>query len=210
MRFYRPRRFLATAAACLCVAALSGCASDQIEYEGRVFDWIGMSDNAKRASDVRVVERAPLVVPPNTASLPAPGSGSAVAQRQDWPTSPEHVRNQMAEERRAKEIETAQEADPLNPYAGKPTLLDNLFGRNRQVNEVEVADVPEPDPADVSPEERRRALGVEPARPTSGTLADAAPPPSDPFRNAGPVGEDTYSRVSNPHGQNRQDPASPF
>lgn len=138
-------RGLKLASALACVVCLSGCGA--VEFEGKVFDYMGISGTRQEA-DVRMSERPPLMVPPNLNTLPAPGQSVAVATaRQDWPDDPEKVRKRQVEEKQAKQAAVEAESDPLNPYAGKETLLDKLFKRNKTVEEP-VADVPEPDASD--------------------------------------------------------------
>ena len=51
----------------------------------------------------------------------------------------------------------AAEAEPNNPYAGKPNLLDKLLGKNKSsAEDGEMLDVPEPDPADKTAEDKAR------------------------------------------------------
>src|SRR5262245_47417632 len=60
-----------------------GCSMDDVQFNGGLFDMVGMSDAAKANSpkgDPRVAERAPLVVPPTLDRLPQPG---AQAQQQE-------------------------------------------------------------------------------------------------------------------------------
>ena len=49
---------------------------DDVQFNGGIFDAVGLSDNAKakmRSGDPKVAERAPLVVPPSLEKLPVPG-----------------------------------------------------------------------------------------------------------------------------------------
>jgi hypothetical protein len=74
-------------------------------------------------------ERAPLVVPPDRKALPVPGQSAAVATaRADWPTDTDREQKRIVEEKQKVEQQQAADADPSNPYAGKPTLLDNILG----------------------------------------------------------------------------------
>lgn len=67
--------------------ALGGCGG--IEFQGKIFDYVGLSGD-RQEPDVRLAERPPLVLPPNSKALPQPGSGVAVATaREDWPQNPE-------------------------------------------------------------------------------------------------------------------------
>lgn len=72
----RPRLtlFSAVVAAAL---ALSACAGEGVQLEGKIFDWMGVSASALEGSkaEPKMADRAPLVVPPNVNRLPEPGSG---------------------------------------------------------------------------------------------------------------------------------------
>ncbi len=68
-------------AACLAVG-LAGCGSDDIAFNGGVFDAIGLNDT-KKSGDPKLAERAPLVVPPSLDRLPAPGEAPQPAQIAD-------------------------------------------------------------------------------------------------------------------------------
>src|SRR5262245_1874941 len=97
------RRLLAGAAVTLDLL-LSACA-DGIELNGKIFDTIGISSaamDAKRA-EPKVAERAPLVMPPDSSTLPEPGSGQApviqAAAAAAWPDDPEARKQRQAQER---------------------------------------------------------------------------------------------------------------
>jgi hypothetical protein len=158
------------AGALACALAVGGCGG--VEFEGKIFDYMGVSGDRQKA-DVRMSERPPLMVPPSLNTLPQPGTGAAVATaRQDWPDDPERVRKRVVEEKEAKQAEAEAAADPINPYAGKPTLLDKLLSPKKTVTEP-VADVPEPDASDRVPE--------------SSTVAQSRPTPLTPHVPQGPV-----------------------
>jgi hypothetical protein len=141
-------RTVALGSALVCAAVLGGCSG--VEFEGKVFDYMGVSGD-RQQPDAQMSERAPLTVPPNLNELPAPSQGPAVATaRQDWPDDPEKVRKRVIEEDIAQKAEAEAEADPLNPYAGKETLLDKLIGNKKTVEEP-IPDVPEPDPSERAP-----------------------------------------------------------
>lgn len=54
--------------------ALAACGTDDIQFNGGIFDAVGLSDNSKaKSGDPKLAERAPLVVPPTLDRLPAPG-----------------------------------------------------------------------------------------------------------------------------------------
>ncbi len=66
---------LASTAAFAATLVLGGC-SDGLEVNGKLFDWMGISSSAMEQSkrEPQVAARAPLVLPPNSSRLPAPGS----------------------------------------------------------------------------------------------------------------------------------------
>jgi hypothetical protein len=59
--------------------AMAGCGTDDIQFNGGIFDAIGLND-AKPSGDPKMAERAPLVVPPALDRLPAPGEAAPPAQ----------------------------------------------------------------------------------------------------------------------------------
>ena len=66
--------------ACALALAAGGCSSDDIQFNGGLFDMVGLSDEAKSKTihgDPKVAERAPLVVPPTLDHLPPPGEAQA-------------------------------------------------------------------------------------------------------------------------------------
>ena len=82
-----PVRAALLAAAFAAALALGGCGG--VEFQGKIFDYMGVSGERKEP-DVRMSERPPLLLPPDTKALPQPGSGVATATaRQDWPQNPE-------------------------------------------------------------------------------------------------------------------------
>jgi hypothetical protein len=180
-------RALRLAGALACALALGGCGG--VEFEGKVFDYMGMSGDRQKA-DVRMSERAPLLLPPNPKALPPPGQGTSVAAaRADWPNDPERVRKRVVEEQQAKASAEEAKADPINPYAGKPTLLDKWFGKSKTVEEP-IADVPEPDPSDAPPQQdvaTSTPHGLKPHVPD-------APLPGEDLSKATPQTPSSYSK----------------
>lgn len=62
----------------VCLAlGVAGCSTDDIQFNGGIFDAVGLSDATKtKAGDPKMAERAPLVVPPKLDRLPAPGEAA--------------------------------------------------------------------------------------------------------------------------------------
>ncbi len=169
-----------------CVALLGGCGG--VEFEGKVFDYMGVSGDRQEA-DVRMSERPPLMVPPNLNNLPPPTESTSVAaNRQDWPDDPERVRERVIETKKAQQAAVEAEADPINPYAGKETLLDKWLGRDKTVEEP-VADVPEPDASD-------RVAAESVAQPRPAPHVPEAPLPSQNNEDFRPAAPDSYNTIS--------------
>jgi hypothetical protein len=185
----RARRALCLAGALASTLALGSCGG--IEFQGKVFDYMGISGDRQVAEDVRMSERPPLLLPPNPKNLPQPGSGATVATaRGDWPTNPEVVSHNIVKARRVEEWKKDREEDSRNPYIGKPTLLDRVLGRD-EPEETPVADVPEPDPADKRSEDVAEASKkpLAPRKPEEITPT----PAEDPFH---PEAPDSYKGIS--------------
>jgi hypothetical protein len=178
--------------------ALGGCGG--IEFQGKVFDYMGLSGD-RQQGDVRMADRPPLLLPPNLKQLPQPGTSVAVATaRPDWPTNPEVVQKQIAKDKATEEAKQEAEADPTspyNPYAGKPTLLDKAFGKlwGKGTDAEPVDDVPEPDPTDKRPEDQGKTAIASSTGPKAPHVKDAVlpAPEDDPFHPAAP---DSYKGVS--------------
>lgn len=54
----------------------AGCSGDDIQFEGKVFDLVGLNNPTQRAAEPKLKERAPLVVPPSLDRLPEPGQSA--------------------------------------------------------------------------------------------------------------------------------------
>ncbi|MFD0988344.1 hypothetical protein [Methyloligella solikamskensis] len=152
---------------------LGGCGG--VEFQGKIFDYAGLSGE-RQQEDVQMSERAPLVIPPNTNHLPPPGSGPATPSA--WPTNPEVAAREAQQQQAAAEKKDAETQDPLNPYAGKPTLLDKLFGRDKEPA-PEVAAVPEPDPSAAIPPVNRSGQSAPQRNAYKPPTEGPAPRPSE-------------------------------
>lgn len=51
---------------------LAGCAADDVELNGKLFDAVGLNQKSK-TTEPKMVSRAPLVMPPNPERVPEPG-----------------------------------------------------------------------------------------------------------------------------------------
>lgn len=185
-------RGLRLLAACSAVLALGGCGG--IEFQGKLFDYAGLSGSGSK-EDVRMTERAPLLVPPDTHRLPPPGPAAVVPV--NWPVDTDLSRKQQAAAKTAAEQKKAAQLEPNNPYAGKPKLIDKLLGKKK--TDDDTVNVPEPDPSDKTPQDRaREQAAATPQKPVDQSL-NAPTQTDDPFHPAAP---DSYKGISNPSGNN--------
>ena len=180
----RPCRAALLASALAATLALGGCGG--IEFQGKVFDYMGLSGD-RQEPDVKMAERPPLLLPPDTKALPQPGSGVAVATaREDWPKNPEIVQQQAVEaQKAAKAKEVTDATDPINPLQGKSNpLLDKWLSKKKKV--VQPDETPEPDPTD-KPMEGETVAQSKP-KPLTPHVPQELPPPTaeDPFHPAPP------------------------
>ena len=92
---------LAAVAVVVSAFAVSGC-SDGLDLNGKVFDWMGISPAAQEARrfEPKIAERAPLILPPDSNRLPAPGSEVVPEPAQvAWPDDPEQRKVRESKER---------------------------------------------------------------------------------------------------------------
>lgn len=182
---FRPLRAALLAAVSAATLALAGCGG--VEFQGKVFDYMGVSGDRKEP-DVRMAERPPLLLPPNTKALPQPENGVAAATaRQDWPQNPEVTQKQIVKQEQDQKAAERRTGEPLNPYIGKKTLLDKWLRRDKDGQVVE--DVPEPDPSDKAPE----AVAAAKPEPLKPHVPQDITPTEDPFN---PPAPDSYKNPS--------------
>lgn len=115
----RSTRIMGSAAKVLAIGAavsmLAACAADDVQLNGKIFDAMGVSSKSQSEAKIepKVPQRAPLVIPPTTASLPAPGSGTAVVaaapQDQAWPTDPDQQQQAALAAKQAEQKEFCEE-----------------------------------------------------------------------------------------------------
>jgi len=103
-----PRGVILAVPLCLALGA-GGCSMEDVQFNGGIFDAMGLSDSAKaklKHGEPQIAERAPLVVPPSLERLPAPGEQPAsqdqkLAAIQD----PDEVKKVSKEELERKQAE---------------------------------------------------------------------------------------------------------
>jgi hypothetical protein len=185
-----PVRVAALAAALAATLALGGCGG--VEFQGKIFDAVGLSSVGGSEPDVRMAERPPLLLPPDPKALPQPGSGvAAAAAREDWPQNPEVVQSQIIKAKEdAKAEQTASSAadtNAANPLKGKNNpLFTKWLGKRKQAEPLD--EVPEPDASDKPPESEDVAEAKpQPLKPHVPHEADTS---RDEFK---PVTPDSYT-----------------
>lgn len=111
----RPARsVLPVLAACLTLG-IAGCGSDDIAFNGGIFDAVGLSDAGKtKTGDPKIAERAPLVVPPSLDRLPPPGEAAPSSQIADI-KDPDEAKKLSRAEQEAKQEEFCKKnyEDPM-------------------------------------------------------------------------------------------------
>ncbi len=176
------------------VLSLSGCGG--IEFQGKLFDYAGLSGSGNKA-DPRMTERSPLMIPPDHRRLPPPGTPAIAAP--NWPVDSDIARKQVIAAKEKEDIKRESAIDPTNPYAGKPSLLDKMLGKSKAEEEEERDAVPEPAQSDKTPQDRaREQAAAQPQKAIDHSLnAPAVAPEDDPFHPQAPK---SYEGMSNPKG----------
>lgn len=83
---------------------LSGCGAAggvDVQFDAPILDAVGINLNGKKTNEDDLPERAGLVVPPSTATLPPPGERTAAGQ-QAWPADPDQMKKAEAEAKAAE------------------------------------------------------------------------------------------------------------
>jgi hypothetical protein len=138
---------LASTAALAATLVLGGC-SDGLEVNGKLFDWMGISSSAleQNKREPQVAARAPLVLPPNSNRLPAPGSEEQDPSTLASLNDPDRKKAAAAKERERQHlaycrgeiqwkdrVHNKDDAGNRSPYGPCPTLLgDTLSNVNKQ------------------------------------------------------------------------------
>lgn len=63
-------------------AGLAGCAADDVQLNGKIFDAVGLNSGSAKSAEPKLAERAPLVMPPNYDRAPEPGMPPELAQNE--------------------------------------------------------------------------------------------------------------------------------
>ncbi len=90
----RARKLLRGLAIAAVFTGLSGCGGlDGVEFNGKVFEAVGLTGSLGKKSEPKTEARAPLVLPPQSQSLSEPGrlaAGAPIPQAEAaWPNDPD-------------------------------------------------------------------------------------------------------------------------
>lgn len=132
---------LSVAVAVACCLALSACGGvDGVDFNGKIFDIMGLSNSDTKAREPKMADRAPLVVPPNVTRLPEPGSGQSSADVAAI-NDPELRKQAAAKERERLHLAycrgevqwkdkayNPQNTSSLSPYGPCPNILGGITG----------------------------------------------------------------------------------
>lgn len=90
---FRPASFAVPFMCAGLTLALAACGTDDVQFNGGIFDAVGLSDAGKtKTGDPKLAERAPLVVPPTLDKLPSPGEAAAEPQQIAGITDPDEAK----------------------------------------------------------------------------------------------------------------------
>jgi hypothetical protein len=107
-----PTRIASAAVAAVAAVGLSACSTGDVELNGAVFDYLGVSSKSQGPKQqARLAPRAGIVVPPSSDKLPEPGSGVETASVADqWPVDPDERRVSSAVELERRHAAFCQDA----------------------------------------------------------------------------------------------------
>lgn len=109
----RLQRCAICAAVLTVFAGVGGCANDGIEFNGKIFDALGMSTSALAPrKEPKMERRSPIVLPPDGKRLPEPGSApSPDLAEQNWPKDRDAKKVADAEDFKRKQQEYCRDGN---------------------------------------------------------------------------------------------------
>lgn len=141
----RQKRIALAASAVLASLALSGCGFGDVEFNGGVFEAMGLNNTGKTREEPKLAARPGIVLPPQADRLPEPGSTDVAAAPagESWPVDPEQSKIAAAEERDRQHEAFCRDALWRARVAGQtdaqingpkgpcnPSILRNLTGKD--------------------------------------------------------------------------------
>lgn len=135
----RFRQMLSMMVLAIFLGPLSGCGfgANDIQFEGKVFDMIGLNNTGQR-EEPRVKDRAPILMPPEN-KLPEPGKRIVQKEDMQWPDDPD-VRAARERQMAEAEIKKYCAGPGMNEHhpdydaakAGKCSILNKAFQKTFQ------------------------------------------------------------------------------
>ena len=141
----RQRRTALVGSALLASLVLTGCGFSDVEFNGALFEYAGLTNNSKSKEEPKLPPRPGVVLPPQLDRLPEPGAADVANAPggEAWPVDPEESKV-AAVERLDKEHEAycrdalwraraqgQNEAHVRGPKGScSPSILRNLTGKD--------------------------------------------------------------------------------
>ena len=125
-------RFVILASVLAAGMAVSACSGADVELKGGVFDALGVSGNQnKNRKEPKMTNRPGLVIPPSTASLPAPGTARPTvlaANGEAFPINPEDAKKMKSAEILQRHNAFCEKARQREQIGLAPTIEDSPWG----------------------------------------------------------------------------------
>jgi hypothetical protein len=125
----RASKSVVTLSVAVLTVLTAGCAIDDVEFNGGLFNAVGLGGNKVKAAEPKLAERAPLVVPPTLDRIPEPGAppettNDAVASLND----PDKAAKVSKEELERQQAEYCKKNYELAKTHGDETGADLAVG----------------------------------------------------------------------------------
>ena len=115
---------------------VSACSGANVELKGGVFDALGVSgDQNKKRNEPKMANRPGLVIPPSTASLPAPGTAQPTvlaANGEAFPVNPEDAKRLKSADILQRHNTFCEKARQREKIGLAPTIADSPWGSCHQ------------------------------------------------------------------------------
>jgi len=92
-------------------AALAGCAGADVQVNAPILEAAGINLTSKPPPEPDLEEKPPLVVPPSTEKLPAPGERKVATADEQWPEDPDRIAERKAEQAKKERERYCREGD---------------------------------------------------------------------------------------------------
>ncbi|MDX2156817.1 MAG: hypothetical protein SFW09_09930 [Hyphomicrobiaceae bacterium] len=115
----RARSIMIRGAVVASLAGVAGCGGglNDVEFNGKIFDAVGLTGALGKKAEPKTEARAPLVLPPSGQSLPAPGELTAnappppAATNEAWPQDPDQKKLASADAKKQQQDSYCQDGN---------------------------------------------------------------------------------------------------